>query len=615
MRIRSAIVSAVLLALVACDGRAKVSSGVAPAGTSGDKSSQPRSGPSLVVLDLSGGVPEVEAKSLLSLAPQRGSFDELVEAMTDLSRDNSYRGVFVRFGGAQIGLARAEEVGEALEKLRSTGKPIYCHADGYTNSSMYVALRGCSRVFVSPAGEVETIGIAAQILYMHKLLAEELHLSIDVLQVGKFKGAEEPLTRDGPSDEARASLEGVLGSLRDVWLSGIRAARGEDASVAVEDGPYSPERAQALKLVDAIAYADDAQDLARKAAGAVRDDVRFGHGEAGDKQDDLGDLIRVIAGTGSAPVALIRASGSISMSGGDGVFGGSDGITESAMDRVLQRLTKDDDVRAVVLRIDSPGGSALASDLIWHRLMQLRAKKPLVVSVGDMAASGGYFMACTGNLIFADAGSIVGSIGVVGGKVAVGRALDQLGVHAESFPAARQPTAAARATYSSIFDEWDEATRARVLESMTGVYELFLARVAEGRKTTVDRIAPFAEGRIWSGLQGKDHGLVDEIGGLEAAIAKARELAKLPPDAQVEAVGGPRGVIERLLGASSGQADSEASAGGLDGELLRESLMVGGAARELSSLAPGVVPFLASLAPLAHGERALAALPYALVVR
>ncbi len=607
-RARSTIASLALLALSACGGRAKVATEVA----AGEKTAQPRSGPSLVVFDLSDGVPEEEAGGFLSFAAQKGSFDELVAAMSELSTDKNYKGLFVRFGGAQIGFARAEEIGEALEKLRSSGKPIYCHADAYTNSSMYAALRGCSRIFVSPAGEIETVGIAAQILYMHKLLAEELHLSIDILQVGKFKGAEEPLTRDGPSDEARESLEGVLASLREVWLSGIHDARGGDASQAVEDGPYSPVRAQALKLVDQIAYADDAQDLARKAAGAVRDDVRFGRGEGGDKSDDLGDLVRMIAGTGAAPVALVRASGSISMSGGSGPLGGSEGITESGMDRILSRLAKDDDVRAVVLRIDSPGGSALASDLIWHRLMQLRAKKPLVVSVGDMAASGGYFMACTGNLIFADAGSIVGSIGVVGGKIAVGRALEQLGVHAESFSAARQPTAAARATYPSIFDEWDDATRQRVLESMTGVYNLFLARVAEGRRTTVDKIAPFAEGRIWSGVQGKEHGLVDEIGGLEAAIAKARELAKLPADAEVEAVGGSRGVLERLVG-SGGQADSDAS-GGVR-EPLRAPSLIGRVAREVAAVAPGLLPFGYSLAPLAQGERALAALPYALVIR
>ena len=540
MRAGLAVVALALASLVACEGRPKVGAPEKP---------QPRSGPSLVVLDLSAGVPEEETTSVLSIASRKGSFDELVLAMAGLGSNKNLKGVFVRFGSAQIGFARAQEIAEGLEKIKATGKAVYCHADGFTNSTMYAALRGCSNIAVSPAGEVETVGIAAQIVYMNKLLAEELHLSIDIMQVGKYKGAEEPLTRDGPSDEARASLEGVLTSFREAWLSGVRDSRGAEASDALEDGPYTPERAKALKLVDGIAYADDAQAEARKAVDAVRDEVRFGRGAQDGKSDDMDEILRAFGGGGGAPVALVRASGSISMGGGgESPLGGSEGITERRMDRVLARLTKDDDVRAVVLRIDSPGGSALASDLIWHRLMQLREKKPLVVSVGDMAASGGYFMACTGNVIFAEPGSIVGSIGVVGGKVAVGHALEKVGIHAQTFPAAKTPTAAARATYPSVFDEWDDATKARVLESMTGIYDLFLSRVAEGRKTTVDKVAPYAEGRIWSGSQGKERGLVDELGGLGAAIAKARELAKLPADAEVEAVGGPPGMIERLVG-------------------------------------------------------------------
>jgi protease-4 len=587
-----------LASVAACDGRPKVGA---------SEKVQPHSGPSLVVLDLSSGVPEEESGSVLGLAPRKGSFDELVYALAELGSNKNYKGVFVRFGGAQIGFARAQEIAEGLEKIKATGKPVYCHADGFTNSSMYAALRGCSNVFVSPAGEVETIGIAAQIVYMHKLLAEELHLTIDIMQVGKFKGAEEPLTRDGPSDEARASLEGVLTSFRDAWITGVRDARGAATSDALEDGPYSPDRAKALKLVDGIAYADDVQDEARKAAGAVRDEVRFGHGADPGGSDDLGGLLRAFGGGGGAPIAVVRASGSISMGGGGGgVLGGDGGITERGMDRILAHLTKDDDVRAVVLRIDSPGGSALASDLIWHRLMQLREKKPLVVSVGDMAASGGYFMACTGNVIFAEPGSIVGSIGVVGGKVAIGHALEQVGIHAQTFPAAKGPTAAARATYPSLFDEWDDATKVRVLESMTGIYDLFLSRVAEGRKITVDKVAPFAEGRIWSGTQGKERGLVDEIGGLAAAIAKARELAKLPADAEAETVGGPAGMLERLVGASAGPA------GAAPGISLSADATL---AREVLATIPGVVPFVESLLPLARGERALAAVPYALVIR
>jgi protease IV len=592
-----------LAMLVACDGR--------PKAAAGEKAPQPHSGPSLVVLDVSAGVPEEEATSMLSLAPKKGSFDELVETLSELSINKDLRGVFVRFGSATIGFSRAQEIAEALEKIKASGKPVFCHGDGFSNSTMYAALRGCSEISLSPAGEVETVGIAGQVVYMHKLLAEELHVTIDILQVGKFKGAEEPLTRDGPSDEARASLEGVLASIRDAWLTGVKDARSAPIAALLEDGPYSPEKAKELKLVDEIAYADDAAEKARAKIGAVRDDVRFGRGSDSGKSDDLGGLVRVLAGGGGgAPVALVRASGSITMGGGDGggPFGGSDGITERAMDRVLSRLVKDEDVRAVVLRIDSPGGSALASDLIWHRLMQLRAKKPLVVSVGDMAASGGYFMACTGNVIFAEPGSIVGSIGVVGGKIAVGHALEQIGVHSQTFAASKDPTAAGRATYGSLFDDWDEATKARVLQSMTGVYDLFLARVAEGRKTTVDKIAPFAEGRIWSGTQGKEHGLVDEIGGLGAAIAKARELAKLPADAEVESVGGPSGLLERLAGASVASPS--------DGLESRSPWGASpGVAHDILAQAPSVLPFVESFAPLARGERTLTALPYALVVR
>jgi protease-4 len=235
--------------------------------------------------------------------------------------------------------------------------------------------------------------------------------------------------------------------------------------------------------------------------------------------------------------------------------------------------------------------------------MRVRAKKPLVVSVGEMAASGGYYLASTGQVIFAEPGSIVGSMGVVGGKLAFGRALALIGVHSETFPANPQATAGSRAAYPSVLAEWDDATRARVLESMTAVYDLFLSRVAEGRGSTVDAIAPFAEGRIFSGTQAREHALIDQIGGLAAAVAKARELAKLPADAELEAVGAPRGLLSVLGGVSAPQLPG-ASATGL-----------GAVESAVQSLAPSVVPFAEGLLPLADGERSLTVVPFALVVR
>jgi protease-4 len=269
------------------------------------------------------------------------------------------------------------------------------------------------------------------------------------------------------------------------------------------------------------------------------------------------------------------------------------------MSRTLARLEKDDDIKAVVLRLDSPGGSALASDLLWHELMRIRAKKPLVVSIGGMAASGGYYMASTGAVIFADETSIVGSIGVVGGKVSADRALERIGVHAETVSAKPgDPRAAARASYESVLTPWDDATRERLKQTMTGIYDLFLARVAEGRHIPVERVAASAEGRIFGGRDGLARGLVDEMGGLAEAIARARSLAGLPPDARFAVAGEASGLLQVL-----GDDDPANTA-----RFAPPLASLGAVGSELA-------PFLESLLPLLEHERALCALPFALTVR
>ncbi|MCA9586829.1 MAG: S49 family peptidase [Myxococcales bacterium] len=557
-----------------------------------------RSGPAVSVIDLSAGVPEQETQSLFSLAPKGNTFDELLDAMAKLEKDKDSVAVLVRFGSAQIGGARAQEIATRMARLREK-RPVHCHADGLTNTTYMLASRACTKIVVSPAGEVEAIGLAAQIVYLRKLLVEELHFDIDMLQVGKFKGAEEPLTRDGPSDEARASLEGTLKELRAAWLETATQGR-ETANLAdlLEDGPYSPPTAKAKGLIDEVGYADDTARALRDSVNAKREQVVFGPG-AGDKPEELDDLVRALAGdsSSSGPIALVRATGSISMTGSSGVLGGKSGIAARDFNKTIAKLEKDDDVKAVVLRIDSPGGSALASDLMWHQLMRLRAKKPLVVSVGEMAASGGYYMACTANAIFAQPMSIVGSIGVVGGKIGFGGALERWGVHTETFPAAvGKPGAGARAAYESPMVPWDDATRGRVLESMTGVYDLFLARVAEGRGTSVDKVAPSAEGRIFGGREAKARGLIDEVGGLTEAIARAKSLANQPDGARVVVIGSKPTFLDALdPTAAEGRAASPA--------------------RILERVASDVVPYASSLGPLSEGERTVCALPFSLVVR
>jgi protease-4 len=602
-----ALVTAIGAFVVGCEGRPRGET------TADGKTTEPprKTGPAIAIVDLGGGVPEQEAPSLFGGVGRKKSFDELLNVIEELKEDKKSVGVLVRFGSATIGAARSMEIGEHLEALKAK-KKVYCHADGLTNATIMAAVRGCSTIYVSPAGEVETVGLAAQILYMHRLLADELHLSIDMLQVGKFKGAEEPLTRDGPSPEARASLTGVLVDMRAAWLDTITKARNKPGIAdAIEDGPYSAPRAKDLGIVDEVGYSADALAAVKAASSAVREEVMFGSG-AEEKGGDLEDMVRVLAGETSelGPIALIRATGSIAMtSGGNGLLGGRGGIIEKDIDRTLRQIEKDDDVKALVVRIDSPGGSALASDLIWHHLMRVRKKKPVIFSVGDMAASGGMYLASAGDFIFAEPMSIVGSIGVVGGKIGGGEALEKIGVHAETFPANTQkPGAAARSAYESPFIRWDDATRVRVLESMTGIYELFLSRVSEGRSTrgrTISRekVAESAEGKIFSGIEGQKRGLVDEIGGLSAAIAKARALAKLPDDAHVATIGTKPTFLDAL------------EPGGSAAESRMQAAMSPSPMSVLERLAPNLVPFVSSMAPLAEGERAVVAVPFSITVR
>lgn len=608
LRVRScrALVGAVALVTMTslgagCEGRPRSApSSSSPVATT--------SGPYIATLDVSGALPEVEDAGFLGMAAsKRRSFWDFLSAVDAVRRDKLVKGVFVRFGSAPLGAARAEEMGAALFELRRAGMPIHCHAESLGNTSMMAAAQACSKITISPAGDVDTVGLAAQIIYLRRLLVDELKLSIDILQVGKFKGAEEPFTRDGPSDEARASLEGVLADLRATWRETTRAGRDKPGiEDALEDGPYSPQAAVARGLADAVGYSDDALKEFEKTVGVGRHKARFGGSGGVDDEETLGELVRVLAGdaASSGPVALVRAVGSISMGGGGGPFGGRGGITEAGLSKQLAAVEKNDDIKVLVLRIDSPGGSALASDMLWHDLMRIRAKKPIVVSVGDMAASGGYYLASTGNVIFGDPMSIVGSIGVVGGKVGAGGAVERFGVRAVTFPAAKdKPGAAARAAYLSFFSTWDDATKVRVLESMTAVYDLFLARVAEGRGTTPDKIAPHAEGRIFSGREGKKLGLVDEIGGLRDAIAKARELAKLPDDARVSVVGGRPAFLDGLEPGGAEESAAIRRATGLDPvDVLRR-------------IAPEAAPFFTSLLPLAERERVLVATPFALWIR
>jgi protease-4 len=582
-----------LLAAVSCHGRPR-SGG---SGTSGSGV-----GPAIAEFDLSGGVPESIGGGLFQ-PPASRTYVALARSVERMATDPDVAGAFVKLGGASLDWAQTEELAGLFDQLKKKNKPVVCHAHVLSNSSAAFALRACSRTWLSPAGDAETVGIAAQIQYMRGLF-DKLKVGVDFLHVGKFKSGVEPFTREGPSEPARESLTETLRAIREGWLDQVtQAGKPDSVKAALEQGPWSPEDAKKQGLIDAVGYESEALIEAKKLAKTEQVNGAYGGSGKSGKGLDIAEIVRVIAGSNESAtttphIAVLPAEGSIAMESGGALSSG--GITASALGKTLRRLKADDNIKAVVLRIDSPGGSALASDLIWHELRELQKKKPLVVSVGGMAASGGYYMACAGDRIFAEPTSIVGSIGVFGGKIVFSTALEEFGVHTETFPASPEPGAAARAATESPFSTWDDATREKVRTGMQSVYDLFISRVADGRKLSREKVEEIAQGRIWSGKQGLERGLVDQLGGVTDAIRHARKLADLPNDAPVTVEGGQDSLLEMLL---VGQDANEEQVKQALAAYQAHSLVI----RELP---PALRRYASALGPLASGERVVAALPF-----
>jgi protease-4 len=565
------------------------------------------SGDVVVEFDLSRGLLENNSEVSFLQRSSAPTLPGLVTAVERVKKDERSKGVYVRFGTADFNWAHAEEVGSLFAGLRGS-RPVVCHAHGFSNASLWLALRACDRVWLSPAGEVGTVGIAGQMVYLKGLL-DRLKVRTDFLHMGRYKSAAETLTRDGPSDEARESLLSVLRSIRTTWLDGLKEARaGERVTFAAEHGPWSPEAALEHGVVDQIGYESEARDDAKARAKVDAVQSSFGVEARRDAAKELAEVIRLLSGAqdrrGSGErVVVLPAEGSIDMASGGPFSEG--GIAAKSLTRVLKRLREDDNVKAVVLRIESPGGSALASDLIWHELMQLREKKPLIASLASVAASGGYYLACAAHRIVAEPTSIVGSIGVVGGKIALGEAFAELGVNGVTFAASEEPGAGSRAAYLSALTTWDEPTRERVQAQMQSVYELFLARVSKGRNMPVDQIRSIAEGRIWSGVQGKENGLVDELGGLSLAVSLAKQRANLDADATVQVEGAPEGLLDLL------EIDETSDESTIRAALARFHAQ---GPSPLEQLPAPLRAYAASVLPLIEGEHVLATMPFAVTI-
>lgn len=480
------------------------------------------------VIGIDGNVVERESFSLTG--GDRGTeLRSLATRLRALAKDDNLQGLLLRVDAVEISLPDLVELRDAMADFRAAKKQLHCHVENAVNAT-YLMLTACDKIGLAPLGSILVAGPAAMPVHVKPLL-DKLSIQADFIHVGAYKGAAEPLTRDAPSKEMQETLGEILDRRYQTMVEEIAAARKLDAGTVkalIDTALFQGEAAKAAKLVDEVV----AWEAFRDAVKAPWTKVEI---EPDDK-DQLQAMVKIARFLGAMPperplgdhIAVVYALGNIIDGDGDGVLGARQEIASHTLVPALRALTRDDSVKAVVLRIDSGGGSAQASELIWAALEELQEKKPLIVSMSDVAASGGYYIASGATKIFAQANTLTGSIGVVGGHIAPAAALAKLGVN--TYPMGRGK----HATMLASLSPWTEEQKALMRTHMEAVYKTFVERVASGRKKTVAQVLPIAQGRVWTGAKALELGLVDEIGGLDAALAEARKLAKVDADMALE---------------------------------------------------------------------------------
>lgn len=478
---------------------------------------------------------------------------DLVERMHKAAEDPAVKAVVFLFQGGSVNRAQAEELLQAMQQLRTAGKKIYAHAD-QVGMRDYVLMAGTDRISVVPTADLWVTGLYGEQIFLRGLL-NKLGIQPDFLHEGAYKSASEMFMRTAPSPEADKMQNWLLDSLYVTSVQLIAKGRHVDADRVrdwIDNGPYTAESAKAAGLVDAVEQLQDFQNGLKKTYGKQ---VLFDRGYAKKKAQQL-DFSSPFAvfklwadmlsqgkkkKTGKPSVAIVYLDGEIELGGSVPSIFGAAGATSTNLRKALTQAADDDNVKAVVLRIDSPGGSAVASEVIFDAARRVRAKKPLVVSMGGVAASGGYFSAVAANTIYADAATITASIGVVGGKLSTGGLYNKVGITFKAYQ--RGKNAGMLATDHG----FTPAERQRMQAWMHAIYGVFKGHVVTSRGKKLKKpIDELAGGRVYTGEQALSLGLIDKIGTLEDAIRHAAHEAKMTTY-DVVVVPRPKNFIEQLL--------------------------------------------------------------------
>ncbi len=452
------------------------------------------------------------ADPFAGLFQQSQGLDEILHAIAVAKTDDKIKGISINNNFIMAGLSQTQAIRAALEDFKESGKFIYAYADVYTQKDFYLSSVADS-LFLNEVGVLDFKGLSSEVLF-YKNLQEKTGIKMEVIRHGKYKSAVEPYLSNEMSDANRTQIKELLSSLWNSMIDEVAISRKLSAknlnAIADTLGGRTPELALKSKLIDDVLFFDEYETKIKNALKAsLKDDINYIS-----LKDYIPSAKKKVLLKGDDKIAVIYAQGEIFYGeGGPNIIG--QGIINSS----LIKARKDEDVKAIVLRVNSPGGSALTSDIIWREIELTKAIKPVIVSMGDVAASGGYYIAAGADKIFAESTTITGSIGVFGTIPNASELAEKIGINAEQVGTNKN------SVDYSLFEPMTDAFRNTVQEGVENTYSTFLSRVAQGRNMTVAEVDSVAQGRVWSGVDAKNLGLVDEIGGLDDAIKAAAEIA------------------------------------------------------------------------------------------
>jgi protease-4 len=534
----------------------------------------------LAHIKLSGDLEEAASAGESLFGGGGETFRAKLERIKKAQKDAKVQGLLLEIDGASLGWGRLNELRRAIADFRASGKKAFAYLDE-GDAKDYLIASACDQVGMPESGALLITGLSAEVT-LYKDLLDRLKIKVDTVKMGDFKGAVEPFTRTELSKENRLQIESVLDDhfnhdLVELIAQSRPAKKwtADQVRSLIDQGPFTAKKALKLGLIDKLAYSDDFEAGLKQELGADTVTVTRNYGKTKGEDVDFSNpfaLFKLLAPTKAKEsknpkIAVIYAVGSITTGKSGMSLLGGESVGSTTMVEAIQKAEKDDTVKAIVLRVDSPGGSALASDLIWKEL--LKSKKPVVASMGDVAASGGYYISMAARKIYAEPGTLTGSIGVFGMKFVTGGLFDMAGVKTEIM------RRGAHAGITSTTTPYTESERAAMTAVIQDIYDQFTGKALEGRKKagvqmTREKLLSLAGGRVWTGRQAKANGLVDELGTLEDAIAAAKEMAGIEKGKEMELLLLPKGgsILDRL---TEGKSDARSLLGLPAAELLKQT--------------------------------------------